>query len=193
MVRIEHSRLILADSEADVVPIHAGIRATPNSCPAPISGSASARTCGRIGNTKGDRITTHRFARSIGELDRVLTRVDEFCAEFGAGEGTVFAIRLVAEELFTNFVKYNRGGGDRIRLELDLRGGVIKLTLTDFDVEPFDVTGTPDVDVTLPAERREPGGLGLHLVKAYTDTFRYEYADRTMKVTVTKKLEAGDV
>ena len=60
-------------------------------------------------------------------------------------------------------------------------------------MEPFDVTRTPDVDVMLPAEQREPGGLGLHLVKAYTDTFRYEYADRRMKVTVTKKLEAGDV
>jgi serine/threonine-protein kinase RsbW len=119
--------------------------------------------------------------------------VDGFCAHCGAGDAVSFAVRLVAEELFTNFVKYNRGGGDHVLMELEIQNGVIALSLTDFDVEPFDVTQTPDVDVGAPVEQRQPGGLGLHLVKAYTDEFRYEYHDRTMKVTATKRLEADDV
>ena len=123
----------------------------------------------------------------------MLSTVDAFCAEHGAGDDVGFAVRLVTEELFTNFVKYNRGGGDHILVGLGLADGVITLSLTDFDVEPFDVTQTPEVDVGAPVEQRQPGGLGLHLVKAYTDEFRYEYSNRTMKVTATKRLEAGDV
>lgn len=123
----------------------------------------------------------------------MLACVDDFCARSGAGDQATFAIRLVAEELFTNFVKYNRGGGEHILMDLDLTDAVVTLTLTDFDVEPFDVTQTPDVDVTAPAEHRVPGGLGLHLVKAYTDAFKYEYENRTMRVKATKRLEAGNV
>ena len=123
----------------------------------------------------------------------MLACVDDFCTRSSAGDAASFAIRLVAEELFTNFVKYNRGGGEHILLDLDLEGGVVTLTLTDFDVEPFDVTQTPEVDVAAPVETRQPGGLGLHLVKAYTDSFKYQCKDRTMKVTVTKRLEADNV
>ncbi len=123
----------------------------------------------------------------------MLAAVDEFCLRCGASEATTFAIRLIAEELFTNFVKYNRGGRDHILLELGLAGGIIALTLTDYEVDPFDVTQTPAVDVSVPADQRKPGGLGLHLVKIYTDGFQYEYFDRTMRVTATKRLEAGDV
>ena len=39
------------------------------------------------------------------------------------------------------------------------------MTLTDYDVEPFDVTAAPDADVDLPIEQRSPGGLGLHLIR----------------------------
>ena len=51
------------------------------------------------------------------------------------------------------------------------------MTLTDYDVDPFDVTKAPDVDVTLPIEQRRPGGLGLHLIRRLMDSVDYEYSE----------------
>ncbi len=38
--------------------------------------------------------------------------------------------------------------------------GGVEVTLIDYDVEPFDVTQAPEVDIGAPIEEREPGGWG---------------------------------
>jgi len=63
--------------------------------------------------------------------------------------------------------------------------------LTDFDVESFDVTHAPAVDIDKPLSERQPGGLGLHLVRQMADTLHYEYAERRSTITFTKALDAG--
>ena len=50
--------------------------------------------------------------------------------------------------------------------------GACEVTLTDYDVEPFDVTQAPDADIDLPIEQRKPGGLGLHLIRRLVDSHR---------------------
>jgi serine/threonine-protein kinase RsbW len=64
-----------------------------------------------------------------------------------------------------------------VRLQA-LDGGV-ELTLIDHDVEPFDITRAPDVDIGKPIEEREPGGLGLHLVRRMADRVDYDYVPAT--------------
>ena len=51
------------------------------------------------------------------------------------------------------------------------------MALTDHGVEPFDVTRAPDVDISLPIDRREPGGLGLHLLRRVVDSVEYAYSE----------------
>ena len=67
------------------------------------------------------------------------------------------------------------------------------MTLTDYDVEPFDVTRAPDADITLPIEQRKPGGLGLHLIRRLVDSVAYEYfkEDRRSRITFRKTVEAA--
>lgn len=43
--------------------------------------------------------------------------------------------------------------------------------------KPFDPTGAGDPDVTLPAEKRSIGGLGIFMVRRMTSSMRYEYRD----------------
>lgn len=99
-----------------------------------------------------------------------------------------FSVNLVVEELFTNMVKHDRQGSQDISLCINRDGDRVKLSLTDFDVDDFDITRMPEVDTSAPLEERRPGGLGLHLVRRMTDTLSYHYENRQRTVTASLKL-----
>jgi anti-sigma regulatory factor (Ser/Thr protein kinase) len=134
------------------------------------------------------------FPRQIGALDEIFTFLDEFVDRHGLDDDTSYAIRFAAEELFTNMVKYNKGTNNGISLQVgvDESGQVVRMQLTDSGVDPFDPASLDTVNVDAPLEERVPGGLGIHLVRALVDDLSYTYADREMRVTVTKKLPATD-
>ena len=86
-------------------------------------------------------------------------------------------------------VKYNPGHDHDIALSLGCtRRSVLTVRFTDFDVDPFDVTRAPPVDIDKPLQERQIGGLGLHLVRKMADTLRYEFAERRSTITFTKAL-----
>ena len=92
------------------------------------------------------------------------------------------------EELFTNMVKYSPGGAARIDIGLAAITDGVEVTLTDYDVERFDVTAAPDAVTDLPIEQRRPGGLGLHLIRRLVDAIDYDYSevDRRSRITFRK-------
>ena len=106
-------------------------------------------------------------------------------------------VDLAVEELFTNMVKYGRGSSAPVTLALRGLDAGVELTLVDRDVEPFDITRSPEVDIGKPIEAREPGGLGLHLVKRMADRIDYDYLLQTRQSRTTVRfsvagLEGGD-
>jgi anti-sigma regulatory factor (Ser/Thr protein kinase) len=134
-----------------------------------------------------------RVARTFEAIAGIHTAIEDFCAQRAISESATFAVKLVVEELFTNLVKYNRGGGETILLGLERTDDRLIIRLTDHDVDSFDPAQVPPVDVSAPLATRRAGGLGLHLVRSYVDEFDYEYTDRTMRITAIKILEADDV
>ena len=51
---------------------------------------------------------------------------------------------------------------------------------------PYDPLAREDPDVTLSAEEREIGGLGIFMVKKTMDVMRYEYSDGQNLLTLIK-------
>jgi anti-sigma regulatory factor (Ser/Thr protein kinase) len=94
-------------------------------------------------------------------------------------------VDLAVEELFTNMVKYSARSKTEVRIELTGIDGGVEVTLTDYDVDPFDVTKSPDVDVNRPLDQRRPGGLGLHLIRRLLDSVEYEYTEETRQSRIT--------
>jgi len=129
------------------------------------------------------------FERNYGSLPQVFAFLDEFFAGEGIDGRRNPVIALAIEELFTNMVKYGRGSGQDISIALDRHAAQVSVTLTDFDVEPFDVTRLPEVPVDRPLNERKPGGLGIHLVRKMVDSIEYDYCDRTGRTTFMKALE----
>jgi anti-sigma regulatory factor (Ser/Thr protein kinase) len=125
----------------------------------------------------------------VGALGQIHEWTGSFLEGQGFQPGAAFDVDLLIEELFTNMVKYNRGGTEDIEIGLAAEDQVITVSVRDFDVESFDVTQAPEVDPDMPMEERRRGGLGLHFVRQLADTIRYDYTDRNSTVTVTKRLE----
>jgi len=128
------------------------------------------------------------FKRSFDSLEGIFRFVEEFMRAQAIDPGLLEPVNFIIEELFTNMVKYNPGNARDIALSLGRNAAVLTVRLTDFDVDPFDVTRAPPVDIERPLAERPIGGLGLHLVRKMADTLRYESVDRRSTITFTKLL-----
>lgn len=97
----------------------------------------------------------------------------------------VAQVNVVVDELFSNIARYS--GATTATLGCAISGGVLTLRFTD-NGRPYDPTAKPDPDVTLSAEERDIGGLGIFMVKQLMDTVAYEYADGLNILTVSKTI-----
>jgi anti-sigma regulatory factor (Ser/Thr protein kinase) len=128
------------------------------------------------------------FEKAISSLDEVFAFLHRFVEEEGLAADLQFSLDFVVEEIFTNMVKHNTGSTNDIVIGVGRDDRRVHVQLTDFDVDPFDPEKVEEYDVGAPLEKRRPGGLGLHLVKAMADKITFEYDARTLRVSIFKNL-----
>lgn len=132
---------------------------------------------------------TREFPKSIDSLEAIFEFLTQFASSNGVSDDVLRDLQFGVEEIFTNLVKYNNESHNDVTIELGIHQNEVALSLLDQDVHTYDLTKTPPVDVTQPLHERTPGGLGIHLIKQMMDDVRYEYHDRTAKITLIKRLE----
>jgi phosphoserine phosphatase len=145
----------------------------------------------REGGTLNDQ---RMFGRSVDSIPQIFEFTSRFFVRGQVDPGLLSPVDLAVEELFTNMVKYGKptDPGAEVRIDMATVEGGVEVTLTDFGVEPFDVTLAPDADIDLPIGERPPGGLGLHLARRLVDAWSYEYTKETRESRVTfRKTLAG--
>ena len=132
------------------------------------------------------------FERSFAALPAVVAFTSEFFARHGVDRTLLYPVDFALEELFTNVVKYAVGGAAHVDIDIATLAGAVEVQLTDYDVERFDITEVPDAKVDLPIEQRQPGGLGLHLVRRMVDRVDYDYSEveRRSRIRFRKNLGA---
>lgn len=133
------------------------------------------------------------FERDFRALGEIFDFADVFADAHDLNHSLKYSVNLIVEELFTNMVRHNAGGGRAIRIGLSAGTEGVEIVLVDEDVEPWDPSTVPEAAVDRPIGERKAGGLGLHLVRALADKIEYDYTDRRMKVTVIKHWERGHV
>ena len=105
-------------------------------------------------------------------------------------EALRFKLRLSIEEAVENVVRYAYEGGIgwlEAGTSLDKDSLVLSIELRDAGV-PFNPLDREDPDITLSAEEREVGGLGIFLCKPMMDSLSYRYEDGNNILTMKKKI-----
>ena len=99
-------------------------------------------------------------------------------------------VDIAVEELFVNIASYAYGkeeGLAVIRLDIEKDPLTVKITFEDRGV-PYNPLAKEDPDITLSAEERQIGGLGIYMVKKSMDDIIYEHKDGKNILTIVKKL-----
>lgn len=99
---------------------------------------------------------------------------------------TISELILIIEELCTNYFKYgSRGTTHPVEVSIERVGAELLIVYKDGGTafNPFQVTSP---DIRLPIEERQAGGLGVHLVRHFADSYTYTRKDRKNILTLTK-------
>ena len=125
-----------------------------------------------------------------GNLDAVQGFVEECLEEAGASMKTQMQMSVAVEEVFINIAHYAYapGTGEAV-VTVTLAGSpaAAAITFRDRGV-PYDPLANSDPDVTLSADEREIGGLGIFMTKKLVDEMSYEYRDGENVLTLKKLL-----
>lgn len=99
-------------------------------------------------------------------------------------------IDIAIDELFGNIAHYAYNpeiGSATVRVEVLESPLSVIITFIDNGV-PYDPLAKEDPDVTLSAEERGLGGLGIYMVKKTMDEISYEYKDGQNILSIKKKI-----
>ncbi|MBQ6221889.1 MAG: SpoIIE family protein phosphatase [Solobacterium sp.] len=100
-------------------------------------------------------------------------------------------IDIAIDELFSNIAKYAYTpdtGPATVKVEVEKDPLAVIITFIDHG-QPYDPLTTENPNLSLPAEKREIGGLGIYLVKKTMDDIDYEYKNGQNILRIKKEIQ----
>ena len=124
---------------------------------------------------------------TLDNLEVVQNFVSEELESQGCSMKVMMQIEIAVEEIYVNIVHYAYNpeiGKATIRCEVTEDPMQVIIQFMDSGV-PFDPLAKEDADITLSAEERQIGGLGIFMVKKMASDISYAYEDESNVLTVT--------
>ena len=121
-------------------------------------------------------------------ISRVTAFVEERLEAMGCPVKVRALISVAVDELFGNIAHYAYDtvtGSATVRVGMEEAPAAACVTFMDHG-KPYDPLAKPDPDISLSAEERPIGGLGIFMVKKTMDAVTYEYKDGQNIVTIKK-------
>ena len=134
-----------------------------------------------------------RVDARVEKLDEVMAFVEGELEAAAVSMKATMAITLSVEEVFVNIAHYAYKDSAAkecyadIGMEFSESPKSVTITFTD-EGRPYNPLEREDPDITLSAEERGIGGLGIFLVKKNMDCVSYEYRDGKNVLTTKKNL-----
>jgi serine/threonine-protein kinase RsbW len=142
---------------------------------------------------KEENIKSLRLQNKLEELETISVFLEELAEIWDIPLALTMSLNLVLEEAFTNVVNYAYDDKEDhfIQIDFEMKERVLSIKIID-DGKAYDPTQNADPDVTLSAEERSIGGLGIFLIRKMMDEVTYQRADTKNILTMTKKLTNGN-
>lgn len=125
------------------------------------------------------KVTVIPAADSISEISDFF---DACIEEFELPMKLGYKIKVIVDEIYSNIVYYSHASNAEVsfRNELD----TVTMIFAD-DGTPYNPLESREPDITLGAEEREIGGLGLFMVKKMAEDVCYAHSDGKNRLTIT--------
>lgn len=126
----------------------------------------------------------------ITEISKLTFFIEELGEDFDLSPELVFNLNLVLEEAVSNVILYAYAKEEHqtISLTAQKKDNQLIFVLTDSGKE-FDPTQAPDADITLSAEERPIGGLGIFLIRQIMNKVEYQRIEGRNVLTLGKELD----
>ena len=130
----------------------------------------------------------------LSGIEIMTVQMEKMCKEWDISDDVAFSMNLALEEIVTNIIKYGYEGREEysITIRFSLEKHSLRIQIKDGAPEfnPLDLPEPEDIDK--PLEERSIGGLGIHLVRKFTDNFTYRRSNNKNIITLSKSLENGN-
>lgn len=135
-------------------------------------------------------LTLHNDVQEVPQLASFIDEVAEAC---GIDMATTMSLNLAMEEAVVNVMNYAYPAGTvgNVDIDAEFADGQLTFVLSDSGT-PFDPTQAGTPDLTLDAEERPIGGLGIFLVRQIMDTIVYRRSDGKNILTLTKNIQPSN-
>ena len=132
------------------------------------------------------------IAATVENIETVTDFVNEQLEEMDCPMKAQMQISIAIDELFGNIAHYAYNpdvGEATVRVEVVEDPMSVVITFIDKGV-PYDPLTAADPDITLSAEERAIGGLGIFMVKKSMDEITYRYENGSNILAIRKKLRS---
>lgn len=127
-------------------------------------------------------------AAAIENQPVVTAFLEEALEEMGCSPRSQMQLAIALDELFSNIAYYAYPGETgEVTVRIEAEGDAAVLTFIDAGI-PYNPLSKEDPDITLSAQERQIGGLGIYMVKKSMDAMAYAYRDGKNILTIKKKL-----
>ena len=138
----------------------------------------------------GEHMINRTFKAKTEALSDILGFVDLMLEKYECPMKLQTAICVAIEEVFVNVARYAYKDGEgvvELGIGFDKESRTLIFRMVDSGV-PFDPLKKPDPDITLSAEERDIGGLGIFITKKTMDSVEYAYENNKNILTMIKKI-----
>jgi anti-sigma regulatory factor (Ser/Thr protein kinase) len=129
---------------------------------------------------------------STENLPKVLEFIDTELEATGASMKTQYQLDLAVEEIYVNIANYAYApNSGNVAILFDVYGEppLVEIQFID-EGNPFNPLDNPEPDITLTADERNIGGLGVLMVKKSMDSVKYRFEDNKNILTIQKYQDA---
>ena len=125
----------------------------------------------------------------VAELEHLVILIDEVTEELQLDPEIGMSLNLALEEVVSNVIlyAYPEGTNGTVQIVSNSDGQVLVFTITD-QGKAFDPTQVKEADITLSAEERAIGGLGIFIVNQIMDNVSYRRENGQNILMLTKRL-----